>query len=503
MELDIGFIEKVLESSKDFKEIDDSLSYFRKPEKIGFDYRIILEASDSIKDDDDVIYRILYHACKKENESTSHYIYKAMSEDLLQESSIKKIYDISCTLGSELEFAFLRYVLSRFLSIKNYEFYLKRFVSAYKEKYDIKNEDLSDTYRKIGLKELEKKNYVLSLRFLNMSMKNGGGYENRGTITEIYNDIGLTEEAVSYAKKSVKITHGLPWAYVHLAISYYHNKNIADAYESIMIAHQAEPWSKWCSDWREKITKEYKHDFSERKSESQLEELFVADVVPYSQRNTFWERKYHDAIMNVEWLPKKSIIAGNGMDKEVGYNYLYPLFRILDEYHPKRILEFNFGQATKLCAQYASAYKKVHTVLEYDRDRVEHFMRCWDIPWGNTSIHGSALLEMKQNGREGIFYQGFERIVGKRKYDLFLIKCPFVENLQIHLDILPRIPGILCDDFAILIDHVETDEGQLLIRDIMKQFTNHKIRFIEKDFLGTDRIVCVLASEGWKYITEF
>ena len=78
-----------------------------------------------------------------------------------------------------------------------------------------------------------------------------------------------------------------------------------------------------------------------------------------------------------------------------------------------------------MVAQYAARYQISHTVLEHDRERVEHFISVWKIPWNFTAFYGSPLLSVTCNGIHGVAYQNFNRVTEGKKYDFIVLKCPF------------------------------------------------------------------------------
>ena len=214
-----------------------------------------------------------------------------------------------------------------------------------------------------------------------------------------------------------------------------------------------------------------------------------------------WRNIYRDAVMDTVWLQKKSV--GRESVKEVGFNFLYPLYRILDEFHPKSILELEFDQASKVTAQYAKAYKTSHVIFANDRERVEHFIRCWGISLHNTVIYGSTLIEDDRNFK-GVLYQNFTEVTRNQMYELILLKCPqYKEELYAHVEVLQRMPDILCKDFVILMDHVEEDCCNRILESMIDILRKNNIKFLRKDFSSQGRIVSALASATWKYIEEF
>ena len=181
------------------------------------------------------------------------------------------------------------------------------------------------------------------------------------------------------------------------------------------------------------------------------------------------------------------------------------LLRILDEYHPKNILEFNFGQATKVVAQYAVENSAKHTVLEHDRKRVEHFMHCWPLNWSGTTIHGSELIEIKSPWGNGWGVSNFQQNVGNQRYNMILLKCPFDsrQGNKPHVDIMINLPDLLADDFAILMDHMEDEDGSKIFMSIRKILAVKGISHMAREFSYSGRRVGVIFSENWKYVEEY
>ena len=219
----------------------------------------------------------------------------------------------------------------------------------------------------------------------------------------------------------------------------------------------------------------------------------------------FWMEHYRNMAEDVQWLKKKAALVETGISAEVDYAFLYVLLRILDEYHPKNILEFNFGQATKIVAQYAAENLANHTVLEHDCRRVEHFIHCWSLNGSGTTIHGSELIVIRSPWGNGWGFSNFQQNVENQKYNMILLKCPFVKGLENkpHVDIMMKLPDLLDDDFAILMDHIEDEECNKIFTSIRKVLVVKGISYIGKEFSSLGRRVGLLVSENWKYVEEY
>ena len=83
-----------------------------------------------------------------------------------------------------------------------------------------------------------------------------------------------------------------------------------------------------------------------------------------SSNTIIWAEIFNNVISNSSWLTNKSFSAGRWA---VGYQYLYVVYRILNEVRPKNILELGLGQSTRLFGQYAASDVEVqHIVVEHD-----------------------------------------------------------------------------------------------------------------------------------------
>lgn len=70
-------------------------------------------------------------------------------------------------------------------------------------------------------------------------------------------------------------------------------------------------------------------------------------------REILWANAFHDTIIDSEWLKSKTFSPGRW---GVGYQYLYVLYRVLNEIKPRNILELGMGQTTRMIGQYAAYY---------------------------------------------------------------------------------------------------------------------------------------------------
>ena len=190
------------------------------------------------------------------------------------------------------------------------------------------------------------------------------------------------------------------------------------------------------------------------------------------------------------------------LDKDVDYNFLYPLWRILHGFRPRSILDFNLDKSTEMVAQYAAENLAMHTVLEHDRNRAKKVVEGWNIPWDHTSIMGSALLHVKlkvhPHETAGVVYQSFDSVTAGKTYDLILLKSPFVDEIFIHMDLLKKLPELLRKDFALLMDHVESSGGRRVLQYMLALLQGRRNDIVVKPFVSPHRAVCVITTKRWE-----
>lgn len=175
-------------------------------------------------------------------------------------------------------------------------------------------------------------------------------------------------------------------------------------------------------------------------------------VITKASNESVWGAVYHDAILNSDWLKDKKIFPGRWA---VGYQYLYPLYRILDEFQPKRILELGLGQSTRVIGQYVEAQDAVeHIIIEHDSEYAEKFKQ-------NFALSNRSKLQIMELTKKTLdeddsitAYRDFSETLKNRKFDLISIDGPFgyPTKKYARIDVLEMIPDCLEPEFVIMMD---------------------------------------------------
>ncbi|MDO4265797.1 MAG: hypothetical protein Q4C63_04955 [Eubacteriales bacterium] len=169
-------------------------------------------------------------------------------------------------------------------------------------------------------------------------------------------------------------------------------------------------------------------------------------------KEAVWADVYHDTVAASEWLKEKTFSPGRWA---IGYPVLYTLYRVLDEFKPKNILELGLGQSTKLISQYVASHEDVmHKVVEHDESWIEFFKNGNTISERTQIIH-KQLDEMTLNDKEHIrCYKNFAEGIMPGKYDLIFIDAPIGWDMKDYsrVDVLTILEECLPTSFVIMMD---------------------------------------------------
>ena len=217
----------------------------------------------------------------------------------------------------------------------------------------------------------------------------------------------------------------------------------------------------------------------------------------------YWSQIYNNTISESKWLLNKTISPGRSA---IGYNFLYVLYRVLDEMRPKSILELGLGQSTKLTSQFAGYNKTQHVVVEHDQTWADFFKNSWNKLSNFTSIVVTDLLTKELNGNKYYAYKDFDKLISSRglNYSLILIDGPFGGGgVLSRRDTLPLIPQILEKDFVIMIDDCGRPGEIKLVHDLKNKLSEHFIDYAEGFYKGVNKKdLFVIVSKNLKFLTS-
>lgn len=198
---------------------------------------------------------------------------------------------------------------------------------------------------------------------------------------------------------------------------------------------------------------------------------------------------FNNTIEDSIWLKYKSFSPGVWA---VDYSFLYTLYRVLDDVQPKSIIEFGFGQSSKLIHQYAHFYQAVNAVTcEHDKEWVRFF---------KNSIRGNYDITIQHIELEEILYKGektlsikdINLIVKDTKFDLIVVDAPFRSDRYSRSQILQLAENNLADGFCIIVDDYERAGEQETVKELVSIITEKGIQYASKVYSGVKKhfLIC-------------
>ena len=231
--------------------------------------------------------------------------------------------------------------------------------------------------------------------------------------------------------------------------------------------------------------------YIQSKLQVQLNEL------EHIQNDVFMAMKFNDTIRDCPWLLYKSFSPGGWA---VDYGCLYTLFRILNDVHPKNILEFGLGQSSKLIHQYADYYKDA-TAITYEHDErwIDFFCKGKS---GNykVNINKTELQNIEYKNVTTLSYKDNCEELKGNKYDFIMIDAPFGSARYSRSQILNIVPVCLADSFCIIMDDYNRNGEQETIVELQNILQNNGIETF-KVVYSASKDHCLICSKDLKFLT--
>ena len=212
-----------------------------------------------------------------------------------------------------------------------------------------------------------------------------------------------------------------------------------------------------------------------------------------------WGELFNQVSAGSSWLKDRRFAAGRWA---VGYQYLYTVYRILNEVNPKNILELGLGQSTKLISQYAASNQEVHhCVVEHDQVWMDFFKKNYKLP-ANTKMVRLDLGFIPYKEAENVrIFQNFSNVFKDQKFDFISIDAPFGGDMKQYarIDVLKMLPDCLAESFIIIIDDVERSGETHTISEMTGVLKESEIPFAMGKYSGKKDCM-VICSEDLKFV---
>ena len=190
-----------------------------------------------------------------------------------------------------------------------------------------------------------------------------------------------------------------------------------------------------------------------------------------------WAHIFNNTTSESNWLLNKNFSPGRW---GVGYPYLYAMYRVLNETHPKQILELGLGQTTRMIAQYAAANHDVrHTIVEHDPKWIEFFSHDFALPSNSQIVRLDRDFTSYKEAKSIRIFRGFKEAIGNQSYDFISVDAPLGADMEQYarIDVLNLIPLCLAKEFVIMIDDTERNGERNMIKELQQYLNNAGLEY--------------------------
>ncbi len=221
----------------------------------------------------------------------------------------------------------------------------------------------------------------------------------------------------------------------------------------------------------------------------------ILNTIMANQRTLFNQNReliyaniFHDTIKGSEWLPGDFAMSpGNAA---LGYPALYVLYRILNEFHPKSILETGLGQSTKLISLYNRKYEDCHhRVVEHDSSWIEFFTNHFKVPETTEIVElpiTDITIDLGKGPSNVTVYDGFTENFEGQVFDFMCIDGPFGfrSPQYARVDLFGILPECLAESFVIFLDDCNRDGEKNTLDLISQLLKEHGITHYTNIYVG-------------------
>lgn len=211
-----------------------------------------------------------------------------------------------------------------------------------------------------------------------------------------------------------------------------------------------------------------------------------------------WGQIFNNTITDSSWLANQTFSPGRWA---AGYQFLYVLYRALNEARPKKILELGLGQTTRMISQYAAANRQVsHKVVEHDAEWAMFFKQDFTLS-PQTELIQLPLVKRSYQGDKLYAYKNFKNTFPNDKFDLISIDGPFgfLSKEYARMDILELLPDCLEKSFIIMIDDYERNGEQNTIKHIRKVLDKASVPYAFGNYAG-QKHTAIITSDDLKFL---
>lgn len=212
-----------------------------------------------------------------------------------------------------------------------------------------------------------------------------------------------------------------------------------------------------------------------------------------------WANVYHDSIRGKEYLKNMSLNIGRWAGN---YSFFYVLNRILNDFKPKTILEFGFGESSKFIMAYLDNFllETKHLIIEQDENWANLFKSSFEVSKHST-IKICPLQIVIIKGFQTNSYSNLDSVINS-KFDLYIVDGPFGTKKFSRYDILRVVEkNEMNDEFIIVLDDFNRNGEKETAKDLLQLLKQKGINIHTQVYSGV-KSVLVIATDKYKYATS-
>ncbi|ADL33251.1 hypothetical protein bpr_I0504 [Butyrivibrio proteoclasticus B316] len=222
-----------------------------------------------------------------------------------------------------------------------------------------------------------------------------------------------------------------------------------------------------------------------------------------------WANVYHDSIRGCSWFPEGGLPCWPGRGA-VGYQYMYVMFRILNELQPQSILELGMGQSTRLIGQYIktrdNAKDYIHYCVEHDENWANIFSTQFELDKSRSEVvilplDKVSFTDEQNNIRDTIIYKGFFEHFNSKTFDIISIDGPFGfgDPLFSRIDTIDILPHCLNDNFCIIVDDCQRDGERNTAEAMIAKLQEYGVDCEYTVYAG-EKEMYIITSKSWSFL---
>lgn len=223
------------------------------------------------------------------------------------------------------------------------------------------------------------------------------------------------------------------------------------------------------------------------------------NLVKRKADESIWAVTWHDTIQESEWLKNQTFSPGRWA---IGYQYLYVLYRVLNEFRPASILELGLGQSTRMISQYVEYNKETrHIVTEHDAEWEQFYIQNNPVCERTVIEHLDLSKEPFDDDKEVMVYKDFTDKFQNNIFDFISIDAPFGGRAikYARIDVLKIMPHCLGERFVIMVDDYNRPGEKEMVKELYKILDENGIEYSSGIYSGAKDCI-LIASKKYKFL---